>query len=760
MRDPAPPARANRWRRLDVWDDRPLRLDRFAREDAANGFCVAAGPFDPAPSLTLTDGRVTEMDGRAEAEFDILDQFIATHHIDLAVADEALAIPTAEFARWLVDVSVPRAQIVRLARGMTPAKLAAVVGELSMVELAFAQAKLRVRETPGNQAHVTNAKDDPLQLAADAATAALLGFNEIETTMRVARNAWLNAMACMVGAAVGKGDVLFQCSIEEAEELRLGLAGLTSYAETVSVYGTEASFLDGDDTPWSKGFLLSAYASRGMKARCTSGGGSELLMGFHGARSILYLEARCLCLQRGMGSQGTQNGGIDGAPITTSLPRGGWEIFAENVLAALLDLECASGNDTRTSSSEIRVGAKIMPYLMAGTDFICSGMGSVMAYDNSFAASLFNGEEIEDFLALQHDYGLDGGLTPPDPDLTLDLRRRAVEAVAAVLEELGLAQVEPHMIDSVVAAAGSAETATLAPGTITAASEAIRARGLGLADVIAALARRGFRPEAETLMRILRLRVSGDHLQTAAILKDGRVVSALNAPNDYRGPGTGHRVTAARLAELAGMRGRIGRAEVLAAEGGRSLAADEARRYRLVEVGPAQTGTAATEVVIGLSPAFGLHLHQTTAGHPLSQVLRSLAEGVVAGGGLPRFVRLRHTADTSFLGLTAARLSGSGIGIGIQAKGTAVIHQRDRLPHMNLELFSTAPITTLAHYRAMGANAARFAAGEHPDPVIVPYDGQAIHARHHVRTALLYGVETALVDPAAAPADLIVEFLA
>lgn len=37
-------------------------------------------------------------------------------------------------------------------------------------------------------------------------------------------------------------------------------------------------------------------------------------MGYHSAHSILYLEARCLCLQRGMGVQGTQNGGIDGAP--------------------------------------------------------------------------------------------------------------------------------------------------------------------------------------------------------------------------------------------------------------------------------------------------------------------------------------------------------------------------------------------------------------------------------------------------------------
>ena len=172
--------------------------------------------------------------------------------------------------------------------------------------------------TPGNQAHVTNAKDDPLQLAADAATAVAFGFDEIETTMRVSRNAWSNALACAVGGAVGRWGTLFQCSSEEAEELRIGMAGFTSYAETVSVYGTEKTFIDGDDTPWSKAFLAAAYASRGIKMRCTSGAGSELLMGFHESKSLLYLEARCLCLQRGMGVQGTQNGGIDGAPLTAT----------------------------------------------------------------------------------------------------------------------------------------------------------------------------------------------------------------------------------------------------------------------------------------------------------------------------------------------------------------------------------------------------------------------------------------------------------
>ena len=75
-----------------------------------------------------------------------------------------------------------RPSCVRLAHGMTPAKLAEVVGQLNALEIAFAYSKMRARRTPGNQAHVTNAKDDPLQLAADAATAVALGFDEIETT--------------------------------------------------------------------------------------------------------------------------------------------------------------------------------------------------------------------------------------------------------------------------------------------------------------------------------------------------------------------------------------------------------------------------------------------------------------------------------------------------------------------------------------------------------------------------------------------------
>ena len=657
----------------------------------------------------------------------------------------------------LVDMNVPRTELVRLAHGMTPAKLAEVVTQLSSLEIAFAYSKMRARKTPGNQAHVTNAKDDPLQMAADAATAVAFGFDEVETTMRVARNAWSNAVACAVGASIGRWGTLFQCSSEEAEELRIGMAGFTSYAETVSVYGTEKSFIDGDDTPWSKAFLAAAYASRGIKMRCTSGAGSELLMGFHEKKSLLYLEARCLCLQRAMGVQGTQNGGIDGAPITCTVPGGMRELMAENLIAVWLDLECASGNDARATESEIRVGAKIMPFLIAGSDLICSGFGSILKYDNSFNASLLNGEELEDYLVLQRDFEADGGLTPVEETRVLELRTRAVEAISAVLEELGLGQPTADMKSSVVAASGSDETRSYLPRDVVPISESIKERAITVVDVIKALARRGFTEEAENLLKLLRLRVSGDYLQTSAVVRDGRILSAINDPNDYLGPGTGYRVSEARREEIVAIRDVLTREEVLRAEAVHKVA--ESKRVSYRTMGPAAAGNDRREVVIGVSPAFGIKLFQTVAGHPLSAILRELIGGITEGGAMARVVRMKHTADTSFLGLSAARLSGSGVGIGIQAKGTAVIHQKDRLPHNNLELFSNSPITRLEHYRRMGANAAAYARGEMPEPVVVPTRGEAMGSRYHARVSLIYAIETELTSEGAVPEDVEVALL-
>src|SRR5438874_1401606 len=134
------------------------------------------------------------------------------------------------------------------------------------------------------------------RIAELAAAAVELGFRELETTVPVLRDAPSNALALLIGSQVAGAGALTQCSVEERTELELGMRGLTTYAETVSVYGTEQVFVDGDDTPWSKAFLASCYASRGLKMRFTSGSGAEVLMGASEGKSMLYLEARCIAV--------------------------------------------------------------------------------------------------------------------------------------------------------------------------------------------------------------------------------------------------------------------------------------------------------------------------------------------------------------------------------------------------------------------------------------------------------------------------------
>ncbi|MBI4943103.1 MAG: propanediol/glycerol family dehydratase large subunit [Actinobacteria bacterium] len=716
-------------------DAQRVNLDGFAVEDAALGLVAFGSPDDPEPSLVVRDGRVVELDGRAEADFDVVDEFVARHGIDLDVADEAMATSDLALARMLVDPAVPRAEVVRLCAGTTPAKLARVLTLLRPAELTIAMTKMRARRTPSNQAHVTNRSDDPLLLAADAATAAAFGFREIETTVPVAGDAPSNAVAVSIGAAVGSPGVLVQCSVEEATELALGMRGLVSYAETVSLYGTEQIFVDGDDTPWSKAFLTSAYASRGVKMRVTSGGGAEALMGGAEGRSMFYLEARCVALARAIGAQGVQNGGIDSASVAGAVPRGVRSLMAENLMVMARGLEACTGNDALMSESDVRRTSRTMPIFLAGTDFVCSGFGSIQRYDNMFGPSQWNAEDVDDYLVMQRDWGVDGGLRTAEHDDVARLRQRAVEAVQAVYRHLGLADLDDAWAAQAVDAAGSKDVPAadlMAPLT---ASRMITETGLTMVDVVAALDVCGFDTEARRLLRLLRARVAGDYLQTAAIFdEDFAVLSLVTDPNDYAGPGTGYEPTPARQAQIDAVRQQRSVADLRAEQA-------HGASDRLRVAGPAAAGSDPRDVVIGVSPAVGRAIWTTLSGLAVVDVLDELLAGLEEEGCRGRIVRVNDTIDLGLVGLTAARLAGSGIGIGLQAKGTALIHRRDLSPLANLELYSVAPTVDGPLYRLLGSNAGRHAKGATPEPARNPYSDEAIEARYHTKVVSLVAIE-------------------
>ncbi len=540
-----------RSKRIETLDARPVNLDGYINEWPEMGFVAMSSPYDPEPSVRVENGRIVELDGKFREDFDFIDQFIADYAINIERTEKSMSVSSLDIARMIVDINVSRKEILELISGITPAKMAEVMNHLNVVELMMGMQKIRARRTPGNQAHITNLKDDPVQIAADAAEGALRGFAEEETTMGVARYAPLSAMALLIGSQVGRPGVLTQCSAEEATELELGIRGLTTYAETLSVYGTEKVFIDGDDTPYSKAFLNSAYASRGLKVRFTSGSGSEVLMGSSEKKSMLYLECRCLFVTKGAGSQGIQNGSVSCIGVTGSVPAGIREVLAENLVAALLGLECASSNDQSFSNSDMRRTARTMLEFLPGTDFIFSGYAAEPNYDNMFAGSNFDAEDFDDYNVLQRDMQVDGGLRPVTEEQVIHVRNKAARAVQAVFRNLGLSPVSDEQVEAVTYAHGSKDTLPRDVTADLAAAEDVLKRGITGIDVVKALAETGFEDVAASVLNMLKQRVAGDYMQTAAILdRDFHVLSGVNTPNDYMGPGTGYRVDGERWEEI------------------------------------------------------------------------------------------------------------------------------------------------------------------------------------------------------------------
>ncbi len=738
-------------KRFEKLRERDINKEVFVSELPELGLIVMDSPTDPKPSLRISDGKIVEMDGRSEGEFDAIDRFIAKHAINLDQVEEAMAMGSLKIARMLVDINVPQRRVMEVFSGLTPAMIAEVMSHLNVVEMMMAMQKMRQRKMPADQAHVTNWKENPALLAADAAEAGLRGFAEEETTVRVARMAPFSALSLLVGSQVGRPGVMTQISCEEALNLRLAMKGLATYAETLSVYGTIPSFLDGDDTPWSKGILASAYASRGIKSRFTSGSGSEALMGYGLGWSMLYLEIRCILMVKGAGSQGVQNGSISCIALPESLPNGVRGVLAENLVAAALGLEVAAGNDAMSSHSQMRKTAKLMLQMLPGTDFVTSGHSVMPREDNLFGGGNFDAEDMDDWLVIQRDMQVNGGLKPVREADVLQVREKGAKAIQAVFREMGF----PEITDEEVAAATTAFSSEDMPDRNSvedlAAADAFLESDKTALDVVAALARSGFEDVAESVLEMQRQRVLGDYLHTSAVFDEKfNVLSAVNTPNDYEGPGTGYRVEGKTWDEICAL------PQALDPE---ALVANEAPdpRLSLEPIGMACEGTE-PEVIVALGPAFATAMNQTLADLPHSDVLRAILDGIEDEGVPWRVVKIWHGADAADIGLSGARLSGSGIGIGLQSKGTALIHKKGLAPLNNLELLSMAPNLTLESYRALGRNAACYAVGRAPSPVPMKVDNMA-RLRLIVHTTLLHHREVRQIDERRGIEELRVKFL-
>lgn len=158
-------------------------------------------------------------------------------------------------------------------------------------------------------------------------------------------------------------------------------------------------------------------------------------------------------------------------------------------------------------------------------------------------------------------------------------------------------------------------------------------------------------------------------------------------------------------------------------------------------IGVAQPGNAQDEVVIAVGPAFATSQTTNIIGVSHKDILKQVIAGIEEEGLKARVVKVFRSSDVAFVAVEGDKLSGSGICVSIQSKGTAIIHQKDLQPLSNLELFPQAPLITLETYRAIGKNAAKYAKGESPNPVPMMND-QMARPKYQAQSALLHIKET------------------
>ena len=190
--------------------------------------------------------------------------------------------------------------------------------------------------------------------------------------------------------------------------------------------------------------------------------------------------------------------------------------------------------------------------MLPGTDFIFSGYSSIPNYDNMFAGANFDAEDFDDYNVLQRDLKVDGGLRPVSEEDVIKVRMKAAKAVQAVFACLGFPKVTDEQVEQAVYAHGSKDiTAKRNVNEDLAAAQKLVDGDITGVDIVQALNNSGFHDVAVSVFNMLKQRLSADYLQTASILdKDFGVLSSVNHPNDYNGPGTGYRVSGERWEEI------------------------------------------------------------------------------------------------------------------------------------------------------------------------------------------------------------------
>ena len=242
------------------------------------------------------------------------------------------------------------------------------------------------------------------------------------------------------------------------------------------------------------------------------------------------------------------------------------------------------------------------------------------------------------------------------------------------------------------------------------------------------------------MLDMMKARVAGDYLQTAAIFDEQMdVLSLVTDPNDYAGPGTGYR--ADRGAPARDRRrppGAVGRrlARRTASQCHRVAATRSGRRS------PEPTRATSSS---GSHPRSAGTIWTTLSGLSVADVLERAARRA-GGGGLrgPGRARQRHDRPRPHRADGRAARPAPGIGDRTAGQGHGA-HPPPRPaaagePRAVQRRADRGPPTSTG---CSASNAGRHAKGATPEPARNPYTDEAIEARYHTKVVSLVAIERA-----------------
>ena len=90
-----------------------------------------------------------------------------------------------------------------------------------------------------------------------------------------------------------------------------------------------------------------------------------------------------------------------------------------------------------------------------GTDFICSGYSATPNYDNMFAGSNWDADDYDDWIIIQRDLKVDGGLVPVLEEDVVRVRNKAAKVIQALFLEFGLTEITDAEVEAATYARGS-----------------------------------------------------------------------------------------------------------------------------------------------------------------------------------------------------------------------------------------------------------------------------------------------------------------